>query len=81
MKTHQWRENGEAGTTFYRACHHAGRWTLFLKGPGAEGWEEIDPPEREDWERLREVLWRKYQRGRCPWKLVEKIDRLLEEEE
>ena len=28
---------------------------------------------------LRDVLWRKYQRKRCPWRFIETIDKLLEE--
>ena len=28
---------------------------------------------------LRGVLWRKYQRKRCPWRFIETIDKLLEE--
>jgi len=25
------------------------------------------------------VLWRKYQRGRCPWQFLERIDKRLED--
>ena len=38
-------------------------------------------PPREMWETLRDVLWRKYQRKRCPWELIEAIDKLLEEDD
>ena len=38
------------------------------------------PADRQgEWEALREVLWRKYQRGRCPWELINKIDKKLED--
>lgn len=34
---------------------------------------------REHWVTLRDVLWRKYQRKRCPWRFIEAIDKLLED--
>lgn len=40
-------------------------------------WETIQEPTTEDWERLRDILWNKYQRKRCPLKLVTSIDKIL----
>ena len=34
---------------------------------------------RDLWITLRDLLWRKYQRKRCPWRLIEAIDKLLED--
>jgi hypothetical protein len=34
----------------------------------------------ELWRELRDILWRKYQRKRCPWKYIEEIDKLLGDE-
>lgn len=79
MQKHQWREQTEDGIRFYRAQHHGGRWTMLTQLKGEEDWEELEGPAREDWEKLREVLWNKYQRKRCPWELVDGIDRRLEE--
>ena len=42
-----------------------------------DDWNCLDPPSMEDWEALRDVLWRKYQRGRCSWNLIAKIDKIL----
>lgn len=67
----------------YRACHHAGKWTLDRSRKVGRSEEEVwEPLEfgREEWVTLRELLWRKYQRKRCPWKLIEQIDKLLEDE-
>lgn len=77
MQVHRWREQEEEGLRFYKATHHAGRWTLQSQLKNEEEWEDHDPMKREDWERLREVLFRKYQRRRCPWKFVEAIDKIL----
>ena len=78
MQKHQWREQTEEGLRFYRAVHHGGRWKLLTRLKGDEDWETREELEREDWEKLREVLFNKYQRRRCPWELIERIDRRLE---
>ena len=78
MQRHQWRENEGEEVRFYRAEHHASRWRLFSQPKGEEEWTEHDPIKRPEWEKLREVLWRKYQRKRCPWPIIEKIDKMLE---
>lgn len=67
----------------YRANHHAGQWTLARSLKVGRSEEEVWEPlvfTREDWLTLRELLWRKYQRKRCPWKMIEQIDKLLEDE-
>jgi len=61
----------------YRAGHHGGRWTLESRLKDDEHWAPHDPITRDDWRKLRDVLWRKYRRRRCSWGLVEKIDAML----
>ena len=78
MQRHQWREQTEEGILIYRAEYHASRWCLMTQLKGAEEWDMKEELAREDWEKLREVLWNKYQRKRCPWELVDKIDQRLE---
>ncbi len=77
MQRHQWRENDGDETRFWRADHHGGRWTLFERDDEDERWVKIDPIKVEHWEALREVLWNKYQRKRCSWNLIAKIDKRL----
>lgn len=79
MQKHQWREEGEEGKVFYRATYHAGEWKLYSQLKGEEGWHHYDPIPGELLEKLRQVMWNKYQRGRCPHKLVTKIDAMLED--
>lgn len=79
MQHHTWRERTEEGVRFYRASYHASTWTLQSQMKGEEEWEQHDPISADEWRLLRDVLWRKYQRGRGPWKLIEKIDATLEE--
>lgn len=80
MQKHQWREEGEDGNDdkkFFRATYHAGKWELYSKIKGDEEWVHHDPIPVELLEKLRDVMWNKYQRGRCPHKLVTKIDKML----
>ncbi|NIP96004.1 MAG: hypothetical protein GWO24_22235 [Akkermansiaceae bacterium] len=79
MQRHTWRERVEEGVRFFRASYHSGKWTLQSQLKGEEEWEAHDPISEEEWRVLRDVLWRKYQRRRCPWELIEKIDGLLAE--
>lgn len=81
MTTHEWRERTDEGLRFWRATLHAGQWSFQTTLKKDPDWERIDPVPRELWETFREVLWRKYQRRRCPWKWIEAIDRMLEEED
>jgi hypothetical protein len=78
MEQHRWRERTDDGLRFFRADHHAGRWTIWSQLKGDPDWTRHDPIPDELWRTLRDVLWRKYQRRRCPWEMVDAIDRLLE---
>lgn len=84
MEVHTWKERTEEGTLVYRACHHACKWKLECapKVGRAERddveWEQVEFT-RAHWVTLRDVLWRKYQRKRCPWRFIEAIDKLLED--
>ncbi|MEG0025277.1 MAG: hypothetical protein RR553_07135 [Akkermansia sp.] len=84
MEAHTWKERTDEGTIFYRACHYAGKWTL--ESAPKVGRAEKDDVEwtsvewtRDLWITLRDLLWRKYQRKRCPWHFIEEIDKLLED--
>lgn len=78
MQRHEWHESlDEGGQRFWRANFHAGQWKLLTKTERRGGWETIMEPTVEDWERLRDTLWNKYQRKRCPYKLVKSIDKIL----
>lgn len=77
MEDHTWRERDEeGGKVYFKASHHASRWTLYRTTDDEPDWSQI-PFQRDHWVTLRDVLWRKYQRKRCPWKMIEKIDKML----
>ena len=77
MTKHTWRERDEEGLTFYRAEHHGGKWRVSSQRKGEEEWTYYDTPPEEILEGLRDIVFNKYQRGRCGWKLVAGIDKLL----
>ena len=76
MQRHSWREQTDEGIRFYRSSHHASTWTLQSQLKG-EDWEDHEPISEAEWRKLRDVLWRKYQRRRLPWEHVLEIDKLL----
>ena len=78
VKTHEWREETEEGRRVYRAQFYGGAWRLRSQFKGEEFWQVHDPVKQEEWEKLRDVVYRKYQRGNCPWKLIEVIDKNLQ---
>ncbi len=77
MQRHEWRETEGDETHYWRADHHGGRWKFSEKPPGERHWSKIDSPKTEHWEALRGVLFNKYQRKRCSWNLIAKIDKIL----
>ncbi len=80
QQRHSWRELDEDGeTVYYKAVMHGKEWTFETQMKGDEEWTRHDPIQRHQWVMLREILWRKYQRKRTPWKLIERIDKLLED--
>jgi hypothetical protein len=74
---HQWREGHGQDQGLYRATQHAGSWGLASQIKGEDEWVHYDPIPEELLLKLREVIWNKYQRGRCPHKFITQIDKLL----
>jgi len=78
---HEWKENTDEGVRIYKATHHAGEWSFSaswkVRRSETPLWEDIEEPGEEIWEALRDILWRKYQRRRVSWKLIEEIDKKL----
>jgi hypothetical protein len=40
-------------------------------------WTDLKPVPQPVWAELRELVWKKYQRKRCPWERVAELDRIL----
>lgn len=80
MTIHEWHErNSDGDLIYYRANHHAGRWTFQSFAKEDEDWQSEDPPSLEFLEMFRTVLWNKVQRRRAPEKHIDQIDDLISE--
>ncbi|MDB6138067.1 MAG: hypothetical protein JWO94_1139 [Verrucomicrobiaceae bacterium] len=78
---HEWRERGADGSKRYiRGYWDSRQWRFTVLHSEYEGdWEPIETPSLEQWEMLRDLLWRKYQRKKLPFKYLENIDKILVE--
>lgn len=80
MHKHEWHEPaGEGDTRYVRAMFHAGRWTFEDTLKSEEAWHSRERLPLRDLETLRDLLWKKYQRGRVPHGHVSHIDKLIAE--
>ncbi len=80
MHKHEWHEPTEDGDTRYiRAMFHAGRWAFEDTLKSEEEWHSHEMLPLRDLEKLRELLWNKYQRGRVPHGHVKHFDKLIAE--
>lgn len=82
MTTHEWKESADDGSTvFYRANHHAGRWSLYRRPKEDPAWIALDPPSAEDLRLLVDVLQRKYQRRKIPHAHLIQVEKWLADTE
>ena len=74
-QTHEWRGRDEEGqVTINRAAWDTRAWTFEITTKKDPEWHPVAEPTLEMYEALRDVLWRKYQRRRVPWRFVEELD-------
>lgn len=78
MQKHEWRDEEGEEMTIWRAEYHASRWKVMSRLKSEEDWTRYEPIPLEVWKKLREVLWNKYQRNRCPHKFIVAIDKIIE---
>jgi hypothetical protein len=78
MESHEWNDKTEDGKRYFRATIHAGSWRFQKTLKTDPDWESIPNPDAELWLKLREILWKKYQRKRGSWTIIERIDKMLE---
>ena len=79
---HEWKDtDAEGDVVNYRAIHHGADWRFIwsYKVGRTEDvvWNDVEEVTVEMWETLRDILWRKYQRRRVPFEIVDAIDKRL----
>lgn len=83
METYSWQARTEDGEkVIYEAEYFGGWWKLTcMPKVGRARQDEVEPEQveftEETWRALRDLLWRKYQRRRVAWSLVQHIDDIL----
>lgn len=83
METFSWQDRDDDGNkVIYEASYFGGWWQLTSTPKvcrSQRGEAEPAPAEFTDstWAALRDLLWRKYQRRRVSWDLVQHIDDIL----
>jgi len=74
-QVHEWRGRDEEGqVTINRAAWDTRAWEFVVTTKKDPEWHAVPEPTLEMYEALRDVLWRKYQRRRVPWRFVEDLD-------
>ena len=80
---HEWHENRtkeEGGGKIYKRARWDWRdWKFSFLVPEVERWQPIENPGIPEFLELRDVLFRKYQRKRVPFKFVEQVDQILKD--
>lgn len=80
MESHEWNERTDEGKRFFRGNYHAQEWRILTMLKNDPEWERLEEPPEEVWRALRDIVWKKYQRKRCPWERVASIDKILGDE-
>lgn len=79
-QVHEWRDRKEDGRLrIVRAQWDSKKWSFTETYKDIPDWRTLANPALEDYMVLRDVLWRKYQRKRVPWRFVEGLDVLIED--
>lgn len=80
MESHEWFDRDEDGKIYYRANYYLGKWTIMTtRQKRNPEWTDLAEIPVEVWQELRDKVWKKYQRKRCPWERVDEIDRIITE--
>lgn len=78
MESHEWSERTDEGKRFYRGNFRSGGWIVLTTTMKRDPvWEIVEHPQVEVWEALRGIVFRKYQRKRCPWERVAELDKII----
>lgn len=77
---HEWNDRTADGEKRYlRASLHASRWTFETTLKSDPDWTTQESLTLEELEKLRELVWKKYQRKRLPYSHIESIDKMIED--
>ena len=79
---HIWTEKDDDGRKReVRATKFGGIWRLQAKFKDEEEWTYYDVPQLEDLQKLKDIVFRKYQRRRASAEDLASVEKLIEEQE
>lgn len=79
-QVHEWHEFvPEFGKRYYRGYWDSRAWRFSVLDKEIRAWVPVEKPDLELWEKLRTVLFNKYQRRRLHIRLLESVDKILAE--
>jgi hypothetical protein len=79
-QVHEWHENRpeDGRKRYFRAYWNSKVWIFRKTDPEDEDWVLVDPPTPKLWQDLHGVLFRKYQRRRLPYRLLQMVEAQLD---
>jgi hypothetical protein len=79
-QVHEWHEQIDSRTKRYiRGYWDSRNWRFSILSKEEQAWVPVQDPSLELWQSLRDVLFRKYQRKRVPFKFIERVDAMIAE--
>lgn len=77
-QVHEWHYTlPEGGKRYYRGHWNSREWRFTLLDKEVRAWVPVEKPDLDLWEQLRDVLFRKYQRKRLAFNLLDSVDKIL----
>ena len=79
-QVHEWRDKLPEfpEKRIFRGYWNSREWQVSMLDPDERDWVRMEKPSAEVWISLRMTLWNKYLRRRIAYKMVARVDALLE---
>jgi hypothetical protein len=79
-QVHEWHEQIDSRTKRYiRGYWDSRAWRFSILSKEVQAWVPVENPGLDLWYSLRDVLFRKYQRKRVPFKFIVCVDEIIAE--
>ena len=77
-QVHEWHEFlPDIGKRYYRGYWDSRAWRFSILDKEVRAWVPVEKPELDLWEKLRVILFNKYQRKRLHYRLLESVDKVI----
>ena len=77
-QVHEWHYTVSEGVKrYYRGYWNSREWRFSILDKEVRAWVPVEKPDLDLWEQLRDVLFRKYQRKRLSFSLLDGVDKIL----